>query len=448
MAGYLLLVLTPLAIPFVWIIAALLWPGIHFGLERFGSATRIAFVMTAVSVLLSALLVDTFWDARSQLAASNDPRDREGDRQLWQGEVSPRRFYPTPLDFSLYKPNVSTRALQHGEAYNIDGPLLLRSDAARRALRRMWVDYRIDEHGFRQTGPMESARVFTLGDSYTFGDHMQGDAVWHQVLARETGQAIYNIGVTNTSPAQQLALLEYLFSNHGDLFRPRHILWMLFEANDLEDRYTRYRQGKARPGLYAVLASHAMAEILLDMPQATRRSSIVYQLLYGTRSIRGFSDSVIADQFIDGIPLRTRVYHSERYGPRIVPYPRYVERATQAEDYVRNHANAPEFRAVLQRVRELSQQRNFSVTIILAPSAPRVYGRFYKDMPTPSDHAHVLQFFEDTALEIGYPVINLLPVFEARANEELLYHSDDSHWNRRGHALVGRHLAQHWRVEN
>jgi hypothetical protein len=53
------------------------------------------------------------------------------------------------------------------------------------------------------------------------------------------------------------------------------------------------------------------------------------------------------------------------------------------------------------------------------------------------------QLVMETAAALGIPVIDLTPPFEAdyRATGELLNIQMDPHWNRRGHQIVGKYLA-------
>ena len=51
------------------------------------------------------------------------------------------------------------------------------------------------------------------------------------------------------------------------------------------------------------------------------------------------------------------------------------------------------------------------------------------------------RYFEEARDRLPYPVVSLLPAFEAARSETLFLH-DDPHWNRRGAELAGSTVAR------
>lgn len=438
LASYLLLALTPMRMRFFWLAQLPLLVGVCFAASRWSNRSLTRLCGLSVSGLIAFMLVDAVWVLQDASIPVDDPRDRLGDLNHWGGEVFPKKYYPTEFDFELHKPSVVMRSAHYGEAYQIDGQLLLEDSRARDALFEREVEYAIDEHGFRSSAPMEECEVFALGDSFTFANHVDAGEAWHALLGRRLGRPIYNLGVTNSSPGQHLKLVRHLLQTRAESFRPKEILWMLFEGNDLEDRYRKFRPRTQPVSTASKLDALPVLQKLLEIPSAVRASSAMYEALYFKphNTILG----EVQPQYVDGVSLVTRVYNSEKYGPRVFSIPRYIERATKSRQYVDDHPNRPYLEAALRDLQKLGRKHGFRLTILLAPSAPRVYGRFYEDMPQPTQRPHFLEYLTETTSQLGLECIDLLPEFEKHADRELLYFTDDSHWTPQGHGVVAEFL--------
>lgn len=96
-----------------------------------------------------------------------------------------------------------------------------------------WISYRSDEHGFHNpTGAWNrgDVDVAVLGDSYVQGVCVPSarNAV---SLVRERYPATLNLGMLGNGPLMELALLK----EYAAVFRPRVVLWVLYEENDFAD---------------------------------------------------------------------------------------------------------------------------------------------------------------------------------------------------------------------
>jgi hypothetical protein len=98
---------------------------------------------------------------------------------------------------------------------------------------RGWVVWETDEHGFRSrsgnetTGPTQIALI---GDSYTLGECVNEEETVAGRL-RPRWPATRNLGVAGSGPLHQLAVLR----EYASRFRPRVVVWVYYEANDLSD---------------------------------------------------------------------------------------------------------------------------------------------------------------------------------------------------------------------
>ncbi|MEW6599508.1 MAG: hypothetical protein AB1499_00915 [Nitrospirota bacterium] len=95
-----------------------------------------------------------------------------------------------------------------------------------------WIIYKSDEHGFNNPEGLyiENQLDYVLiGDSFTHGfctKREENIAGW----LTKTGKRVLNLGMGNTSPLIQLAILK----EYGKPFKPKYVFWFFFEGNDHE----------------------------------------------------------------------------------------------------------------------------------------------------------------------------------------------------------------------
>src|SRR5262245_19999363 len=201
------------------------------------------------------------------------------DEVLWTGELMPHTYFPTDANFYLYKPRQHRAGYTYGDLYYsglLRHPLLRDS-----VLHSTEAHFAIDQYGFRSTQPPERARVFTLGDSFCFGFHVTQESLFQAHLARILGEPVYNLGVTGTSPLQQLLTLEYVLEAHQKSFRSHQILWLLFEGNDLEDDYTSRRISAQEGGALGRALGGTVVATAFNLPALIRGESLLQRLSAG-----------------------------------------------------------------------------------------------------------------------------------------------------------------------
>src|SRR5262249_32573334 len=186
-----------------------------------------------ISILITLLLmiaVDTSY-ALIQNAAnprSSDSNGREHDSNFVIGEFYPKNYFPTDKNFVVCKPGITVTASSFGTFYSsdmLDSPTLVNS-----TLERHTVSIAINELGFRETEPIEDARIFALGDSFTFGWGVNVDKTWVKQLEARLSAPIYNLGSYAASPKQELELLKFLFNTSEHHIKIQHLLWMIYEG--------------------------------------------------------------------------------------------------------------------------------------------------------------------------------------------------------------------------
>jgi hypothetical protein len=300
------------------------------------------------------------------------------------------------------------------------------------------IEIEINELGFREPDDVEIARIFALGDSLTFGWQMNVGEGWVDRLEALIGEPIYNLGIHDSSPRQELLLLEDLLRRYGGRMRIEHLLWLIYEGNDLEDSYE-----TDRPDVSASASLRAFNDTLIrpisQIPRALKSQSFITRLRTGQASLRGQARQ--KHDSIDGVSLAYPLYFSRALGPKLFYRP-YIERAGRPESYVRDHPNLPALERTFSEMGTLSRTHGFRVSVVLAPSAARLHGPYYDDFPTLSERPHFLDLIRELAGDEAFQVIDLYALLAPYAGEELLYFRDDDHWNLLGNQRVARLIAE------
>jgi hypothetical protein len=405
--------------------------------------------LLSASLLLSLLAIDVGYTAFANLNPEVR-RDRNvllagrlDDRHLWDGEVMPHIYRPTEQNFWVYKPGQTSAGATYGEFYY---PALLRHELLRESVLQLRdIVIQIDQYGFRNRRGPAGVEVFALGDSFCMGHHMADDLIWANRLAASSGKRIYNMGVSGTGPMQQVLLLEYFLRTYPEEFRPRRLLWMIFEGNDLENSYALKHRGAAdRESWYSGMFKGTIVDGLLKTPSLLRDESVLRLFIDGQIRFDLVAGSYSApDHYkLDGETISFPWYHSPRFGYQLF-HQEYIDQATQPESYVLNHPNLPALRNAFGRMEALARELKFEVTVVTLPSNVRLYHDVLDDFPVVSESPHFLRQVQKFAQDSGFLTIELEDQLAPFAREELIFMRDDSHWNERGHQLVAELLAEH-----
>jgi len=409
---------------------------------RLSESRRRDVLASCLSLLIGFLVIDTAYSAWTNVqtnrrAAQVD--ERLDDPHVWVGELLPRFYYPSDRAFTLYKPNVRLEGTVYGEFYE---PRMLKSPTlVRDALRLRQLVYTIDANGFRNRVDIRQSKVWALGDSYAMGYSTTEGLTWSDRLGELTGQSIYNLGIAGTGPGVQEQLLEYFLRNRKDGAKPDRLLWMVFEGNDLENSFAGRRELPAtNTGVRAMFAGTYVGDIL-SLPSTIRERSVIGRFLEGQLQFRLPLAAGRRDSYqIDGVSLAAPVYRSDRFGYCMFN-PLHVDVATKGEDYVLSHPNRPRLDETFERMKSLSKEFGFRVTVTVAPSAPRVHAHDFPEMPQASAVPHFIRYVERLAERVGFETIDLLGPLSADKSGEMLYYCDDHHWNEHGNDVVARVLA-------
>lgn len=93
------------------------------------------------------------------------------------------------------------------------------------------VDYHTDENGFRNPVGTKRADVVFIGDSLTEAAQVEDRDTFVRRIEAISGRSAVNLGRGAYGPQQELIVLK----RYGLAYRPRFVVWQLFEGNDLDD---------------------------------------------------------------------------------------------------------------------------------------------------------------------------------------------------------------------
>jgi len=104
-----------------------------------------------------------------------------------------------------------------------------------------YVEFQSDEHGFRNPEGLhdEQPRAVVLGDSFARGYCVDKDIA---ATLRESLGSVLNLGVDDAGPLVELAA----FREIAAPLRPRLVVWLFFEGNDLQDLERENRRPELR----------------------------------------------------------------------------------------------------------------------------------------------------------------------------------------------------------
>jgi len=408
---------------------------------RLSDSRRRDVLASCVSLLFGFLVIDTAYSVRTNLQLNRraaEADERVEDAHVWHQEIFPRSYYPSDRAFTLYKPNVRVEGTMYGEFYQrrmLESPTLVQH-----VLRLRRLVYTIDGNGLRNRTDIHQSKQWALGDSYAMGYSTTEGLTWTDRLGELTGQSIYNLGVSGTSPGVQVQMLDYLLRKGTDGARPDRLLWMVFEGNDLENSYAGRRALPPSSAGFRAAVDGTLIGDLLSLPSTIRTRSIIGRALEGEIQFARGAVAAGDSYQIDGVPLVTPIYRSDRFGYCMFN-PVHIDVTTKGQDYVLSHPNRPRLDESFERMKSLSKEFGFRVTVMVAPSASRVHGRDFPQMPQPTAEPYFIRYVEDLAKRSGFETVDLLGPLSADTSGEMLYYCDDHHWNERGNDVVAHVLA-------
>jgi hypothetical protein len=285
-------------------------------------------------------------------------------------------------------------------------------------------DVRRDRHGFRNDVDLDAADVAVIGDSFIEAMETPSDQILTTVLGRLTESTVANLGLSAYGPQQQLVVLKrYVLP-----LRPKVIVWMFYEGNDLHDLDT----------YDSVMAELRNGDVGVA-PSAHERSFVVGALNGVFRLIRGCQPAP-ADYFASGM---FRAFDGQS-----------VQMHFLLHSNVPSDTWSPKHDSALARTRDLLRQASavthregIAFVVAFIPLGFRVY----KDVVQCTESRCAESDLNDLPKRLGRAIgeisgtiryIDLTPSLAAAARRgRLVYLPDDTHWSAEGHQVAAEALA-------
>lgn len=94
------------------------------------------------------------------------------------------------------------------------------------------VQFKTDSRGFRNATEMDHCDILAMGDSFTEGSRVSNNEAWPALLSEKTGQPVYNMGMSGTSPIYYLEV----YKRFGADLSPKTVICSIYEGNDFRER--------------------------------------------------------------------------------------------------------------------------------------------------------------------------------------------------------------------
>lgn len=275
---------------------------------------------------------------------------------------------------------------------------------------------RYDRNGFRNARDLNAASVIVIGDSFVEGMTVPDADLTTTRLGRMQDLTVANLGQPGYGPQQELIVLQ----RYGLPLRPRQVIWMFFEGNDLSD-VRQYQQMLKPPGFWSDL-----------MARSFTRNTL--QFLYQYIQPSGARISAV----VPGPQGKSRVYFSDVDSFSAQPL---TGDTLQALD---------ETGRVLGKAFALSAAQGARFMFVFVPDKFRVLqpsARFPKESECGTWRTNDLpERMRDVARRISPAMgfLDLTPDLMAAAkNGSLSYYPDDPHWTPEGHRIAANAIDRY-----
>ncbi len=277
-----------------------------------------------------------------------------------------------------------------------------------------------DHNGFRNPIDLESADIIIIGDSFVEGLTVPDGQLITSILGHLQSQVVANLGQYGYGPLEELPVLK----RYGLPLRPRTVVWMFFEGNDLKDVIHYHRATtppQQRPSFWRAFwgrsfARNALAQIYVQFKRALKpggaKCSAVIQIPGGRRTVYFlYSPEPLSGQDLAAIGETTRTIASAQ---------------------------------------QLSAAQGARLVFVFIPTKFRVYRSFCQfpkgsecpnwvlnDLPDRLEHA-----VKSISPEIGY--LNLTPdLMNAVQKGVMPYYPDDDHWSPEGNKVAAEAIHRY-----
>ena len=315
-----------------------------------------------------------------------------------------------------------------------------------------------DAWGFRNARRPETVDIVCIGDSMTYGVIVPASESWPVILAKLSGETVYNMGLGGYGPIQYL----YLLQNLAVELRPRTVIVGYYFGNDLFDTYNVVRSNN-HWSIYKNVGTANLAQggeliwprktgkLLGGLRDWLSRNSIVYVLMT-QRSIFDFvRDQEITTQ--GGSNSDIIRYRDEKHQ---VDFNLAVRFLNLRDPRIENAMQVTSH--IMSDIQSVAEKNGMRLIIALIPTKERVYAKLFQqagfrekyprlaDTLDQEDRARAWMINLLHQLRIG--TVDLLPALEAAVSNRDLYPVADPHPNKYGTRVIAQAIDDYLRVHH
>ncbi len=330
-------------------------------------------------------------------------------------------LHPVYAGLYRYAPNSSVTLTSSGDLAAIGNRPEARQFRA--------INFITDQWGFRNSpeAGQNPVNLMVLGDSCAMGEGTDQKDCFSEILKNKYGWNVYNLSFPG---GPWLTCLNFgLYAHLLPIQNKAHLVWIIFSGNDLQDYYGPHCSS-------AQILRNPLSRQMKIQWQNFRSHSPLHRLLLDKKSSNK-NPVVIESSFLETKSL--------------LFYRNYYLSSKYTEQDVRRHPNSHAFQLVMKTLVKKAHEKGMTPWIFLAPSKEEVYlwaleGRkAWSHSPKPSAFS---EFIKKTARAQNVFYYDLKPdyirhsktLYEQSSN--ILYWTDDTHWNEHGHALAANIIHQ------
>jgi hypothetical protein len=272
-------------------------------------------------------------------------------------------------------------------------------------------DVEYDDHGFRNEVDLKSADMVVIGDSFVEAMTVPTAQLMTSLLAHLQGKVVANLGQPDYGPQQELIVLR----RYGLPLRPRTVLWMFYEGNDLEDVVRCDKAMRNSSNFWRAFLNRSL----------TRKAFLEVRRLF-------FAPSEPPGATRSGFIQTAK-------GEKLTLYFFCTAKPLTKEDL----SALDETRRILAAAYQLCAAQGSRLVIVLVPDAFRVFHDFCRFPPESQCRTWVLDDMPQrleravgsVSSQIGY--LDLTPsLVEGVKKGAIPYYRDDTHWNEEGNEIA------------
>ena len=318
-----------------------------------------------------------------------------------------------------------------------------------------------DEWGFRNPAVPTAVDIVAIGDSHTYGNTVKMQEAWPQVVARETGSTVYNMGLGGYGPNQYYQLLQ----TRGLSLHPKQVLVGLYLGDDFEnafsityglDYWTSLREGTRAPVNADIWGDAEAPGRLKSVRNWLSRHSLAYRLIVHGPALAALKAKVqfrqvsrSSDPSVTVIEVPENQIH-EAFRPL-----RVAAGLDQTRAEVREGMRLTFH--LLTEMNRTCQTHGCSLKAVIIPSKETVFADYLRratDLHLKTVVESLIQnerlataALEEFLASAGIPYVATLPALRKEVTNQLYYRGPaDMHPNANGQRVIGKAVAEFLRA--